>query len=126
MDLRSIKLRLLHGHVRAVIADSEGEHGCDLEGAPAARVFAAAGGLLAALARETHGAEIRSLSLDMVGHVARISLRRAAWDTATASPGLRIAGPRWGELAPLIRNVARTALRGLAESGKPAQRKTRR
>jgi len=95
--------------MRAVVADTDGERGRDLEGDAATRVFAAARDLLAALEHRVTGAEIRSLSLDLSGRVLRLSLGNGSVDPGT-DRGLRIDGTAFDDLSSAIRNVVRAML----------------
>ncbi len=115
MNIRSMKLRFAQKHVRAVIADTDGERGRDLEGDGATRVFAAARDLLAALQHRVMGAEIRSLSLNLGGRVLRLSLGNGSVDLG-AGRGLRIDGTAFDDLLPAIQNVVRATLSEISQT----------
>jgi SAM-dependent methyltransferase len=100
MDVRSIKLRLVARHVRAVVADAEGVRGVDLEGEAASRVFSAGEELCRLCASRGEG-DLRALSVDLLGQVVRLSFS----DKRTR--GVRIDGAHFAELRMAVRAVAR-------------------
>lgn len=108
MDIRSWKLRLADGHVRAWVADAAGERGADLDGERFERVAAAAAPLVAEVERRA-GGTVRALSLDHGLDVLRASVVRAE-----GGPGWQQAGAELAEMLPLLRLVGRAIVDELA------------
>lgn len=95
MRLRSFKLRFADEHVRIVPAtDAAGcpfsGPGVDLRGEPAARAFALAEPLLAALAEAEPGIAVRSLAIDLERPRITASLDPSAPTPAGADPRPRV------------------------------------